>query len=97
MGFPFRPQLSAAAELFVVNLVAQHNPQPDPQFAGCLDPRLAHSFVDELAPIEAFQLFKTACIAASVHRERSSALPSLLSFPNCCRFPLLCSPGIIPI
>jgi hypothetical protein len=33
MGFPALPLLSAAAELFVVNLVAQHNPQADTQFA----------------------------------------------------------------
>ena len=30
MGFPTLPQLSTAAELFVVNLVAHHDPQPDP-------------------------------------------------------------------
>src|SRR6516162_1177385 len=57
MGFPFLPQLCSAAELFVVDLVAQHNPQPDPQFAGGRDPRLAHSFLDELASIESFQLW----------------------------------------
>src|SRR5207302_2106554 len=56
MGFPTLPQLSAAAELFVINLVAHHNPQPDSQFPGRRDPGLAHSFLDELAPIEAFQL-----------------------------------------
>src|SRR5215813_10764097 len=56
MGFPFRPQLSAAAELLVINLVAQHNPQPDPQFAGGRDPGLAHSLGNELAAIESFQL-----------------------------------------
>src|SRR5215471_6083244 len=57
MGFPFLPQLSAAAELFVINLVAHHNPQPDTQFARGGDPRLAHPFLDELVPIEAFQLW----------------------------------------
>lgn len=49
MGFPFLPQPSAAAELFVVHLVAQHDPQPDPQLAGCRDSRLAHPFLHELA------------------------------------------------
>jgi hypothetical protein len=56
MGFPTLPQLSAAAELFVVNLVAHHNPQPDAWFACRRDPCLAHSFLDELPPIEAFKL-----------------------------------------
>src|ERR1700687_3805187 len=55
-AFPLLPQSSTAAELFVVNLIAHHDPQPDPQFAGRCDPGFAHSFVDELAPIEAFQL-----------------------------------------
>ena len=55
-GFPLLPQLSAAAELFIINLVAHHDPQPDAQFAGRRDPRLAHSFLDELATVEAFQL-----------------------------------------
>ena len=56
MGFPALPLLSAAAELLVFNLIAQHDPQPDPQFARGCYPRLAHSFLDELATIETFQL-----------------------------------------
>src|SRR5678816_2723347 len=56
MGFPALPQLSAATELFIINLVAQHDPKPDAQFTCRRDPRLAHSFLDEFATIEAFQL-----------------------------------------
>ena len=33
------------------------NPQPDAQLAGRFDPGFAHSFLDQLAPIEAFQLW----------------------------------------
>src|ERR1035438_6888809 len=51
MGFPLLPQGSATAELFVVNLVAHHDPQPDPQFARRCDPGFAHSFLNELALI----------------------------------------------
>ena len=54
MGFPLLPQLSTPAELFVINLIAQHDPQTNPQFARGCNPGLAHSFLDELAPIEAF-------------------------------------------
>jgi hypothetical protein len=57
MGFPALPLLSAAAELFVVNLVTQHDPQADTQFVRGCNPRLAHPFLDELAPIEAFQFW----------------------------------------
>src|SRR5258708_40245822 len=39
MGFPALPLLSAAAELFVVNLVAQHDPQADTQV--CAPPQSA--------------------------------------------------------
>ena len=55
MGFPALPQLSSAAELFLINLVAHHDPKPNAQFARRCDPGLAHSFLDELAPVEAFQ------------------------------------------
>src|SRR3979411_2681558 len=56
MGFPALPLLSAAAELFVINLVAQHDPQADTQFVCRRNPRLAHPFLDKLATIETFQL-----------------------------------------
>src|SRR5207245_9438855 len=56
MRCPALPLLSAAAELFVINLVAQHDPQADTQFVCRRNPRLAHPFLDKLATIEAFQL-----------------------------------------
>jgi hypothetical protein len=57
MGFPALPLLSAAAELLVVNLVAQHDPQADTQFVRRRNPRLAHPFLEKLATIEAFQFW----------------------------------------
>ena len=54
MGVPALPLLSAAAELLVVNVVAQHDPQPDTQFVRRCNPRLAYPFLDKLATIEAF-------------------------------------------
>ena len=56
MRFPALPLQSAAAELVVVNLVAQHDPQANTQFVGRRNSRLAHPFLDKLATIEAFQL-----------------------------------------
>ena len=55
MGFPLLRQLSTPAELFVINLISQHDPQTNAQLACCRNPGLAHSFLDELAPVEAFQ------------------------------------------
>jgi hypothetical protein len=45
MGFPAMPLL------FVVNLVAQHDPQANAQFARCRDPRFALPFLNMLATI----------------------------------------------
>jgi hypothetical protein len=39
------PHLAAATEFFVFDLVAQHDPQPDPEFASCGDPRLTQSLL----------------------------------------------------
>jgi len=51
----FLPSLSAAAELLVIDLVTRHDPEPNPEFASCGDSRLSQSFLDQFAPIEAFQ------------------------------------------
>jgi hypothetical protein len=56
MGFPLLPQLSAATELCIINLIAQHDPQPNSQFASRCDPRFSHSLLHQLATIEALQL-----------------------------------------
>jgi hypothetical protein len=39
------PHLAAATEFFVFDLVAQHDPQPDPEFASCSDPRFTQSLL----------------------------------------------------
>src|SRR5205807_5774259 len=54
------PHLAAATELLVVNLVAQHDPQPDPQLASCSHSRFAQSLLCQLAPVEALQLWISA-------------------------------------
>jgi hypothetical protein len=57
MGFPLLRQLPTPTELFVINLIPPHNPQPNAQLACRRHPRLAHSFLDQLAPIETLQLW----------------------------------------
>jgi hypothetical protein len=56
LGFPLLPQLSVAAELCIINLIAQHDPEPNPQFARYGDPGFSHSFLHQLATIEALQI-----------------------------------------
>src|SRR5229473_3525250 len=52
----FLPHLAAATELLVIDLVAQHDPQSDSEFASCSDSRFAQSLLCQLAPVEALQL-----------------------------------------
>lgn len=40
----FLPQLAAATELLVIDLVAQHNPQSDPEFTSYRDSHLPNPF-----------------------------------------------------
>ena len=83
MGFPALPQLSSAAELFIINRVAHHDPQPNAQFGRRCDPRLAHSFLDQLAPVEAFPFRVFPCPHASplrsIDRAAASGLPCSVS------------------
>ena len=39
-----RPEVTAATEFRVIDLIAQHDPQPDTQLAGCRDTRFSHFF-----------------------------------------------------
>ena len=44
--------LSTTTELFVINLVAQHDPESNPEFASGGGLRFPQSFLDQLAPVE---------------------------------------------
>ena len=52
----FPPHLSAAAELLVINLVAQHDPESNPEFASGGHPCFPQSFLYQFAPVKALQL-----------------------------------------
>ncbi len=43
MGITFLPQPSAAAEFRVIDVIAPHDPEPDPEFASCGDLRFTQS------------------------------------------------------
>ena len=49
------PPWAATAELAVINVVTQHNPQPNPQLPRRRDSSLRDAFLDELAPVETLQ------------------------------------------
>jgi hypothetical protein len=75
----FLSQLSAAAELLIINLVAHHDPESDPQFPSCRDPGFSHSFLYQFASIEAFQLWihpdrVQRCFAPEVTHQRVALL-----------------------
>ena len=52
----FLPHLSAATELLVIDLVAQHDPETNPEFASYSDSRFSQSLLYQLAPVETLQL-----------------------------------------
>lgn len=48
----FLTPLSATTELFIVNLVPQHDPEPDPEFASYGNPGFPQTFLDQFAAVE---------------------------------------------
>lgn len=56
----FLPQLAAATELLVIDLVAQHNPQPDPEFTSHRDSHFTEALLLQLALVKAFQFWISA-------------------------------------
>src|SRR5262252_4511364 len=53
--------LPTTTELFITDLVSQHDPQANPQLACHRHTRLPHTLLYQLATIETFQLRITAC------------------------------------
>src|SRR6266478_7018341 len=88
----FLPRLAAATELLVIDLLAQHDPQPDPELASCGDSRFTPSLLCQLAPVEALQLWISAygvygCLAP----EKPQEWVTLLAQPA---GPLLTAAGV---
>src|SRR5258708_30485728 len=52
----FLLHLSATTELVVINLIPQHDPQPDPEFASHSDTRFSQAFLDQFAAVGTLQL-----------------------------------------
>src|SRR5262250_3526651 len=61
--------LSATTELLVIDLIAQHDPQPDPQLAGRSHARFPQPLLHQLATIESLQ-FRIA-----THRVSAGFIP----------------------
>jgi hypothetical protein len=65
----FLPHLATATELLVIDLVAQHNVEPNPELASGRDSRFPQSLLCQLAPVEALQL------RVSAHRVHGRLAP----------------------
>src|SRR5258707_12854755 len=52
----FLLHLSATTELVELNLIPQHDPQPDPEFASHCHSRLPQAFLDQFTAEEKLQL-----------------------------------------
>src|SRR5439155_25406494 len=56
-GAPSRlPSWATAAELRIINLVAQHDPQPNPELTRRGHPGFTKAFLLQLPPVKALQL-----------------------------------------
>src|SRR5258708_17001062 len=90
----FLLHLSATTELVVINLIPQHDPQPDPEFASHSDTRFSQAFLDQFAAVETLQL---RLPAYHVHRrltpEKPQPLIALFTQPT---QPLPLSPRLFP-
>ena len=89
--------LSTTTELVVINLVPQHDPQSDSQFASGGHSRLPQTFLDQFAAVETLQLRVPAYrVRRRLTPEKPQQRIALLSPPSFCRPPLEYSRGIIP-
>jgi hypothetical protein len=81
-------------ELVVLNLVPQHDPESDPQFASYGDPGLPQTFLDQFAAVETLQL---RILTYRVHRRLAPEKPqqriALFAQPT---EPLPPSTGVFP-
>src|SRR5215470_4451524 len=73
--------LPATAELFIINLVPQHNPQSDPELARHRHACLPQTFLNQFAAIETFQLWITAYrVSAGFTPQESQQRTALLRY-----------------
>src|SRR5258708_37911899 len=79
----FLLHLSATTELVVINLIPQHDPQPDPEFASHSDTRFSQAFLDQFAAVETLQLRISAYrVHCPLTPEKPQQRVSLFTQPN---------------
>src|SRR5260370_3867070 len=87
--------LSATTELLIINLIPQHDPQPDSQLACHRHARLAQTFLNQFPPVQTLQPCIAACPlctlptpqntqhgAAPVGHSAEPLTPSTAAFPR---------------
>src|SRR5215470_985983 len=90
----FLLHLSATTELLIINLIPQHDPQPDPQLAGYRHARLSQTFVNQFAAIETLQLGIAACrMCTGLTPEKPQQWTALFGYSA---EPLLSATGVFP-
>src|SRR6516162_2537752 len=86
--------LPATTELFVVNLVPQHDPQSDPQLACYRHARFPQTFLNQFAAIETLQRWIAAYrMSTGLTPEKTQQRTALLGYPT---EPLGSSTGVFP-
>src|SRR6266478_1858986 len=76
------PHLAAAAELLVIDLITQHDPQADPEFASDGNSGFAQSLLGEFSPVEALQVWVSAyCVDGRLAPEKAQQGVALFAQP----------------
>src|SRR5215470_15822048 len=72
----FLLHLSATTELLIINVIPQHDPQPNPQLACYCHARLSQTFVNHFAAVETPQLWIGAfCRGTGLTPEKPARRP----------------------
>jgi hypothetical protein len=86
--------LSATTELLIINLIPQHDPQPDSQLARHRHARLAQTFLNQFAAVETLQLWIAACrMCTGLTPEKPQQGTALFGHSA---EPLMLSTGVLP-
>src|SRR5215470_15350005 len=90
----FLLHLSATTELLIINLIPQHDPQPDSQLACHRHARLPQTFLHQFAAVETLQLWIAACrMCTGLTPEKPQQGTALFGYSA---EPLMPSAGVFP-
>jgi hypothetical protein len=89
--------LATPAKFLVIDAIAQHDPEPNPELPGSGDSSFPYALLSEFSTGEPLQRgISTNGRDGSHQRNRKNGFPCFVSLPSRCRAPLEYSLGISP-